>query len=83
MRRKPKTELFKELKLTNRGFGHDDDLSMERLEDQCEAQTLDDRPCITSSDSSPAVNKCKRWKQLLQFDKSHRPAFYGIWPKKR
>lgn len=82
MRRKPKTELFKELKLTNRGFDHDDDLSMERLEDRCEAQTLDDRPCFTSSDSSPAVNKCKRWKQLLQFDKSHRPAFYGIWPKK-
>ncbi|KAL9450279.1 hypothetical protein AB3S75_012086 [Citrus x aurantiifolia] len=52
IRRKPKTELFKELKLTNTGLGHDDDLSMER------------------------------WKQLLQFDKSHRPAFYGIWPKK-
>ncbi|KAH9755656.1 chromatin assembly factor 1 subunit FAS1 [Citrus sinensis] len=82
IRRKPKTELFKELKLTNRGLGHDDDLSMERPEDRCEAQTLDDRSCVTSSDSSSAITKCKRWKQLLQFDKSHRPAFYGIWPKK-
>ncbi|XP_024039648.1 chromatin assembly factor 1 subunit FAS1 isoform X2 [Citrus clementina] len=82
IRRKPKTELFKELKLTNRGLGHDDDLSMERSEDRCEAQTVDDKSCITSSDSSSAITKCKRWKQLLQFDKSHRPAFYGIWPKK-
>lgn len=24
-----------------------------------------------------------RRKQLLQFDKSFRPAFYGVWPKKR
>lgn len=81
IRRKPKTELFKELKLTNNVLCHDDDLSMERPEDRCEAQTLDDS-CVTSSASSPAINKCKRWKQLLQFDKSHRPAFYGIWPKK-
>ncbi|KAI3807885.1 hypothetical protein L1987_23821 [Smallanthus sonchifolius] len=26
--------------------------------------------------------KSSRCKQLLQFDKSHRPAFYGFWPKK-
>ncbi|KAL5783773.1 hypothetical protein ACOSP7_008802 [Xanthoceras sorbifolium] len=73
-RKKPKTELFKELKLSNnKDLTHAYELSME---------TLDGRTCINGVGSSPDVKKCKKSKQLLQFDKSHRPAFYGIWPKK-
>ncbi|KAK8477423.1 hypothetical protein V6N13_042800 [Hibiscus sabdariffa] len=69
MRKKPKIELFKELKLTaNKRLSHDE-LNVERLVDGWEEQ-------------SPDVKKCCVRKQLLQFDKSHRPAFYGIWPKK-
>ncbi|KAJ9176069.1 hypothetical protein P3X46_011419 [Hevea brasiliensis] len=37
--------------------------------------------CATNLGSSPDSKKWRR-KQLLQFDKSHRPAFYGIWPRK-
>ncbi|GAB4835346.1 hypothetical protein Ancab_000257 [Ancistrocladus abbreviatus] len=36
-----------------------------------------------ASSSSSGVQKARQPKQLLQFDKSYRPAFYGIWPKKR
>ncbi|KAK3199055.1 hypothetical protein Dsin_022470 [Dipteronia sinensis] len=73
-RKKPKTELFKELKLSNsKDLTRAYELSIE---------TLDGRSCITDVGGSPDVKKCKRSKQLLQFDKSHRPAFYGIWPKK-
>jgi len=77
IRRKPKTGLFKELKLTViRDPTHNDDSSAEKLDSGWGHQTSDDRSC---SD----VRKCNRRKQLLQFDKSHKPAFYGIWPKKR
>ncbi|CAK7325984.1 unnamed protein product [Dovyalis caffra] len=76
IRRKPKTGLFKELKLTAiRDPTHDDDSSVEKLDSGWGDQTSDDRSCT-------AVRKCNQRKQLLQFDKSHRPAFYGIWPKK-
>lgn len=75
IRRKPKTGLFKELKLTAiRDPTHDDDSSAEKLDSGWGDQTSDDISCID-------VRKCNRRKQLLQFDKSHRPAFYGIWPK--
>ncbi|GMI78848.1 FASCIATA 1, NUCLEOSOME/CHROMATIN ASSEMBLY FACTOR GROUP B, FUGU 2 [Hibiscus trionum] len=69
MRKKPKIELFKELKLTaNKRLSHDES-SVEGLADGWEEQ-------------NPDVKKCCVRKQLLQFDKSYRPAFYGIWPKK-
>ncbi|KAH8517393.1 hypothetical protein H0E87_005361 [Populus deltoides] len=75
--RKPKIRLFKELKLTAiRDPTHNDDLSAEKLDSGWRHQTSDDRSCGD-------VRKCNRRKQLLQFDQSHRPAFYGIWPKKR
>jgi len=35
-----------------------------------------------NADSSPDA-KYSRGRQLLQFDKSHGPAFYGVWPAKR
>ncbi|XWS65239.1 hypothetical protein CRYUN_Cryun05aG0075300 [Craigia yunnanensis] len=78
IRTKPKIELFKELKLTaNKGLSHDG-LSVERLVDGWEEQNSDDRLCLNDAD----VKKCSVRKQLLQFDKSYRPAFFGIWPKK-
>lgn len=84
MRRKPKSELFKELKLTtSKGLVHGDD-SMEKLVDRWGEPVNDDRSCPIYTDCSLAeVKKFKSRKQLLQFDKSHRPAFYGIWAKKR
>ncbi|XP_021893690.1 chromatin assembly factor 1 subunit FAS1 [Carica papaya] len=80
VRQKPKTELFKELKLsTNRVITHDDEFNIDGLAEK----RLNDRSCTPYSDSLIRdVKNCKRRKQLLQFDKSHRPAFYGIWPKK-
>ncbi|KAG5240057.1 chromatin assembly factor [Salix suchowensis] len=76
IRRKPKTGLFKELKLTAiREPTHDNDSSVEKLDSGWGDQTSDGISCID-------IRKCNQRKQLLQFDKSHRPAFYGIWPKK-
>ncbi|XVF30240.1 hypothetical protein REPUB_Repub16aG0040000 [Reevesia pubescens] len=82
-RTKPKTELFKELKLTaNKGLSPDE-WSVGRLVDGWEEQNSDDRSCLNDADTSvPGVKKFSVRKQLLQFDKSYRPAFYGIWPKK-
>ncbi|PPS13746.1 hypothetical protein GOBAR_AA06830 [Gossypium barbadense] len=70
MRKKPKTDLFKELKLTANKRLSQDELSVERLVDVWGEQNSD-------------VNKSCVRKQLLQFDASYKPAFYGIWPKKR
>ncbi|KAK8546550.1 hypothetical protein V6N13_067759 [Hibiscus sabdariffa] len=83
MRMKPKRELFKELKLTaNKGLSHDDS-SVKMLADGWEEHNSDDRSCHNDADvSAHDVKKCCVRKQLLQFDKSNRPAFYGIWPKK-
>lgn len=85
IRRKPKTELVKELKLTgSRGLVCDDELNIEKLVDGWEETTAEDRLFGTNAYSSLSdAQKCKQRKQLLQFDKSHRPAFYGIWPRKR
>ncbi|XP_048436592.1 chromatin assembly factor 1 subunit FAS1-like isoform X3 [Pyrus x bretschneideri] len=83
-RQKPKTELVKELKLTtSKELVHGDDLSTEKLADRWGEQVSNDKSCQINTDCSlAAVKICKRGKQLLQFDKSCRPAFYGIWPKK-
>jgi chromatin assembly factor 1 subunit A len=57
---------------------------MEKLVDRWGEPVNDDRSCPIHTDCSLAeVKKFKSRKQLLQFDKSHRPAFYGIWAKKR
>ncbi|XP_050207102.1 chromatin assembly factor 1 subunit FAS1 [Mercurialis annua] len=79
-RRTPKIELFKELKLTPRECSHEDELNVHKSVNGDEGQPSDDR-LHTENLKSPD-SRCKRSKQLLQFDKSHRPAFYGIWPKK-
>ncbi|KAJ7973649.1 Chromatin assembly factor 1 subunit FAS1 [Quillaja saponaria] len=84
LRQKPKTEPFKQFKLTaSRELARDNDLSTEKLVDGWGERFSDDRSCPDNEDSFLlGVKKCNWGKQLLQFDKSHRPAFYGIWPKK-
>jgi len=85
MRRKPKTELIKELKLTsNKEPAREYDLCVDSVVDGWGQTSKDDKACHTrTSSSSTITRKCVKRKQLLQFDKSYRPAFYGIWPKKR
>lgn len=84
IRQKPKTELFKELKLSAiRVVAHDDDLNIDKLADGWGEQISDDRFSQATDSSLPDVKKFIQRKQLLQFAKSHRPAFYGIWHKKR
>ncbi|EXC24919.1 hypothetical protein L484_011785 [Morus notabilis] len=85
LRRKPKSKLFKELKLTTSrpSIVVIDELNEEKHVDGCGECVSDDRSCRTNASCSVAdVKKLTRAKQLLQFDKSFRPAFYGIWPKK-
>ncbi|KAH9620582.1 hypothetical protein KSS87_015809, partial [Heliosperma pusillum] len=83
-RRTPKTQLIKELKLTtNNEPTGDDDFCVDGLVDRQGEMCGDGKSCHDhSSVSSQGTRKCLRRKQLLQFDKSNRPAFYGIWPKK-
>lgn len=57
---------------------------MEKLVDGWGEIEVDRRSCDTDTETS--VSLCQRHfrsKKLLQFDKSCRPAFYGVWPKKR
>ncbi|CAI0448453.1 unnamed protein product [Linum tenue] len=84
IRQKPKSNLIKELKLTgNREMDTDDELSVEKLSSGSWKQPYDDGEFIAlHSVSLPDIKRCNRRKQLLQFAKCHRPAFYGIWPKK-
>ncbi|KAF4376820.1 hypothetical protein F8388_025691 [Cannabis sativa] len=86
LRQKPKAELVKELKLTTSTRPHIvvlDESNEEKLEIGCGECVSDDRLCqLNASCSLSDVKKFIRRKQLLQFDKSHRPAFYGIWPSK-
>lgn len=78
----PKTALVKELKLTTNS-----EITCD--EDQVEEKNVID-PNMDGRQSHMSIDKplsrCQkrmRSMQLLQFDKSHRPAFYGVWPKKR
>ncbi|CAD5316359.1 unnamed protein product [Arabidopsis thaliana] len=78
MRRQPKSELFPKLKLsTNSGVTSDGEPNMEKQGDGCEEKNFDGRQCKPSPSNR---TKSRRAKQLLQFDKSCRPGFYGIWP---
>lgn len=87
LRRKPKTEIIKELKLTtamDRGLVQDDELNIEKLVDGCRVRVSEESSCGCSSDRPElGIKWYRRRRQLLQFDKSHRPAFYGIWPTQR
>uniref|UniRef100_A0A1J3J1U8 Chromatin assembly factor 1 subunit FAS1 n=1 Tax=Noccaea caerulescens TaxID=107243 RepID=A0A1J3J1U8_NOCCA len=84
MRRQPKVELFPKLKLsTNRGATSDGEPNTEKQEDGYEEENMGGGvSCIIQCESSSSSNrkKFRRAKKLLQFDKSCRPGFYGIWP---
>ncbi|EOA33749.1 hypothetical protein CARUB_v10019943mg [Capsella rubella] len=83
IRRQPKSELFPKLKLsTNREATSDGEPNMEKQVDGCEEKNFDSVSSISQceSSSSDRKKKSRRAKQLLQFDKSCRPGFYGIWP---
>ncbi|KAL0340827.1 UNVERIFIED_CONTAM: Chromatin assembly factor 1 subunit FAS1 [Sesamum radiatum] len=85
IRQKPKTELVKELKLTtNKELTCDEDLNVEKFVGGWVDPNVDGRLSQMNTDSSPlpSIQKRSRAKQLLQFDKSHRPAFYGVCPRK-
>ncbi|KAL0403392.1 UNVERIFIED_CONTAM: Chromatin assembly factor 1 subunit FAS1 [Sesamum radiatum] len=85
IRQKPKTELVKELKLsTNKELPCDEDLNVEKFVGGWVDPNVDGRLSQINTDSSPlpSIQKRIRVKQLLQFDKSHRPAFYGVCPRK-
>lgn len=84
IRRKPKTNLVKEIKLTaSRGLTCDDEDNTEKLVDGWTEPNSNTRACNASEvNTIPCRQKGLLRRQLLQFDKCHRPAFYGVWPKK-
>lgn len=85
MRRKPKSELFPKLKLSsNNGATTDGEPNTEKQGDECQEKHLNDLSCLGQSESSSSDRKkSRRAIKLLQFDKSYRPGFYGIWPTQR
>lgn len=85
LRQNPKTQAINELKLTaTKAAVHDDELGMEKHVDRLGESNPDINSCSMNADSSPLdTKKYHRGRQLLQFDKAHRPAFYGVWPTKR
>ncbi|KAK7374402.1 hypothetical protein VNO80_07832 [Phaseolus coccineus] len=84
LRQKPRTEAFKEIKLSAIKIDvHDDELDMEKHVDRLGEDSSDINSCPMNADSSLHDGKKYRpARQLYQFDKSHRPAFYGVWPTK-
>lgn len=76
MRQKPKTELVKELKLTtSKELTRHEDFNIEKLVGGSDEINNDSRLRPCGAKRVPV--------KLLQFDKSNRPAFYGVWPKNR
>ncbi|CAM8883805.1 unnamed protein product [Rhodiola kirilowii] len=84
LRHKPKTELIKEIKLSScKDIACDNDLNDVKILISFEDSRFDKSENTVEADESARDNqKSGQRKQLLQFDKSFRPAFYGIWPKK-
>ncbi|KAL3652074.1 hypothetical protein CASFOL_001755 [Castilleja foliolosa] len=80
IRQKPKIELVKELKLTT---NKDDEMNVEKLTSGCVDSNADRTLSRMDMDSNalPCYRKRNRVKKLLQFSKSNRPAFYGVYPK--
>ncbi|XP_008790577.2 chromatin assembly factor 1 subunit FSM-like [Phoenix dactylifera] len=54
--------------------------SLDKLVDEFE-ESFVEMPCHNGTDSVPASVRSLR-KKLLQFDQSHRPAYYGTWRRK-
>ncbi|GAB2277152.1 hypothetical protein Dimus_011859 [Dionaea muscipula] len=84
LRRKPKVELVRELKLTtNKCQAVDEDLIIESMVDGWGEANANDRSCNGNVDGTASGHqKRTRCKQLLQFHMSCRPAFYGVCPRK-
>lgn len=84
IRRKPKTNVVKEIKLTaSRGLTCDVEDKTEKLVDGWAEPSSNTRSCnVGEVNAIPCRQKGLLRRQLLQFDKCHRPAFYGVWPKK-
>ncbi|KAI3757066.1 hypothetical protein L6452_04599 [Arctium lappa] len=83
IRQTPKTVVVRELKLTNKGLSCEEGPCVEKFDDGWTEAKNDCKSSNTNADGSVfGSQKFSRSKQLLQFDKSHRPAFYGHWPKK-
>ncbi|KAL3323658.1 hypothetical protein AABB24_038025 [Solanum stoloniferum] len=84
IRRKPKTNVVKEIKLTaSRGLACDVEDNTEKLVDGWAEPSSNTRSCnVGEVNAIPCRQKGLLRRQLLQFDKCHRPAFYGVWPKK-
>ncbi|KAI4385648.1 hypothetical protein MLD38_003644 [Melastoma candidum] len=77
MRQKTNVRLYTELKLIIKEIIHDDELNIESI-----IEGWTDSTCHGGDETCPKTGKHLQRKQLLQFDKSHRPAFYCAWPKK-
>ncbi|KAG2593530.1 chromatin assembly factor 1 subunit FSM-like isoform X2 [Panicum virgatum] len=97
IRRKPKVEAFKELKLQKSSDDMVDEIFSTPNEDSCHnscqenehdklESDIDMLPtsetqCHGTSNAKPLQTRLIR-RKLLQFDKSNRPAYYGTWRKK-
>ncbi|XP_047328763.1 chromatin assembly factor 1 subunit FAS1-like isoform X2 [Impatiens glandulifera] len=84
MRQKPKSDVTKKVKLSaSKTLVGEDELNLEKLDGAWDETQADERSDNTISDAVvPCIQRPKWHKQLLQFDKSNRPAFYGIRTKK-
>lgn len=70
--------------MTARVVSHHVELGVEKQVDGLRGNNSDILPHMMNPDDSLLeMRKCCHGKQLLQFDNSHKPAFYGMWPKKR
>lgn len=101
IRRSPKIELVKELKLQRssleaelleKSMTPSKDLSsdkmnqgsepcLDKLVDEFEESFVNEMPCYNGTEAAPTSVRLLR-KKLLQFDRSHRPAYYGTWRRK-
>ncbi|KAG2602555.1 hypothetical protein PVAP13_5KG696100 [Panicum virgatum] len=97
IRRKPKVEAFKELKLQKSSDDMVDEILSTQNEDSCHNSSQENEhdklesdidmlptseaQCHGTSNAKPLQTRLIR-RKLLQFDKSNRPAYYGTWRKK-
>ncbi|KAJ0972257.1 hypothetical protein J5N97_020216 [Dioscorea zingiberensis] len=92
--RNPKMELIKELKIgslekpttQNKGLKSNKldcaiEMGIDNLVDGCGDSVSNDVSCSTGYNSAPTISRSSN-RKLLQFDKSHRPAYYGTWSQK-
>ncbi|KAH7685087.1 Chromatin assembly factor 1 subunit A protein [Dioscorea alata] len=88
VRHNPKMELVKELKIgplekptTPNKLDCSIELGIDNLVDGCDGSVSNDISCFTGRNFTRITPKLSN-KKLLQFDKSHRPAYYGTWSQK-